>query len=493
MFAAYGVVCVGFFARAEFVPEWDSAVYVLLGRALALGDGYTYLGEPYFLRPPGLPWLLSLVMPEGEFDPLRVNRLLLLFVPTALAAIWFALSPRLGTWLALAVALLSGTHPMLVGLFNWIYAEFPFLTFLFLSIALFERANLRKAGGGWLAIAAAVCLAVAIYLRSAGIILLPGMLLLGWARSCRGQRLRAAFPVLLCLALIAPWLVWARDAAAGAETPVEQMLNYDYLTSLFRADPGDPGSPLVPLSAWIARVMRNGRLLLQELAETTFGVPWVGLSAVVGAALVVGPLVALRRGASILEWYALSYLAVALVWLTYAYRLAIPLVPVLYLYLFVLAAALGSLAERRLRVGFVRPVSVSLFLVLFALNLVQLPSGLELRSWASYGFLNSWIDSEVVARWIREETAPDAVLVSGRAPIYAALTGRRVYTYDFHYRFPDDPDRYRRYAPDFFIIDRPGPRSRQFEARVAPELRLRAVLRSRLRREGIRVYGLPPD
>ena len=45
MFAAYGVVCVGFFARAEFVPEWDSAVYVLLGRALALGDGYTYLGE----------------------------------------------------------------------------------------------------------------------------------------------------------------------------------------------------------------------------------------------------------------------------------------------------------------------------------------------------------------------------------------------------------------------------------------------------------------
>ena len=99
----------------------------------------------------------------------------------------------------------------------------------------------------------------------------------------------------------------------------------------------------------------------------------------------------------------------------------------------------------------------------------------------------------MVARWIREETAPDAVLVSGRAPIYAALTGRRVYTYDFHYRFPDDPDRYRRYAPDFFIIDRPGPRSRQFEARVAPELRLRAVLRSRLRREGIRVYGLPPD
>ena len=180
--------------------------------------------------------------------------------------------------------------------------------------------------------------------------------------------------------------------------------------------------------------------VLQELAETTFGVPWVGLSAVVGAALVVGPLVALRRGASILEWYALSYLAVALVWLTYAYRLAIPLVPVLYLYLFVLAAALGSLAERRLRVGFVRPVSVSLFLVLFALNLGQLPSGLELRSWASYGFLNSWIDSEVVARWIREETAPDAVLVSGRAPIYAALTGRRVYTYDFHYRFPDDPD-----------------------------------------------------
>ena len=491
--AAYGVACVGFFARDVFMPEWDSAVYVLLGRALALGEGYTYLGEPYFLRPPGIPWLLSWVMPDGEFDPLRVNRLMLLFVPTALAAIWFALSPRLGTWMALAVALLSGTHPMLVGLFNWIYAEFPFLTFLFLSMAFFERATSREGGGGSLAIAAAICLSVAIYLRSAGIVLLPGMLLLGWARRRERGLLRAVLPVLLCLALITPWFLWARLAAAGAETPVGQMLNYDYFSALFRADPGNPASPLVPVSAWIARITRNCQLSLLELAETSFGVPWAWLSVLVAVVLIVGPLVALRRGISILEWYTLAYVGMALTWLLYAYRLVIPLVPALYLYLFVLVAALASLAERVLRVGCVRPACASLFLLLFALNLLQLPIGLDVRNWASPGFLNSWSDSEAVARWIRENTASDAVLVSGRAPIYAALTGRRVYTYDFQHRFPGDPDRYRRYDPDFLIIDRPGPRSREFEARAAPPLRLQAVLPSRLRREGIRIYAPPPD
>src|SRR3954469_6576044 len=40
-------------------PEPDSAFYLSLAKNVALGNGYTYQGEPNHLAYPGLPWLLA--------------------------------------------------------------------------------------------------------------------------------------------------------------------------------------------------------------------------------------------------------------------------------------------------------------------------------------------------------------------------------------------------------------------------------------------------
>ena len=92
--ALYALAGLAFWVRPGWRPEWDSAIYLLLGRSLALGEGYTYLGQPFFLRPFGLFWaLLGLVQPGG-YDHELLNRLLFLAAVAVLAATLMVLRPR---------------------------------------------------------------------------------------------------------------------------------------------------------------------------------------------------------------------------------------------------------------------------------------------------------------------------------------------------------------------------------------------------------------
>src|SRR5688572_28825078 len=45
--------------NGQWRPEPDSALYLTIGRNLALGAGYTYHGAPHRLVFPGLPWLFA--------------------------------------------------------------------------------------------------------------------------------------------------------------------------------------------------------------------------------------------------------------------------------------------------------------------------------------------------------------------------------------------------------------------------------------------------
>ena len=53
----------------RFRPEWDSALYLLTAQSLAEGDGYRYLGEAFFLRPPGFSYALTFFYKDGACRP----------------------------------------------------------------------------------------------------------------------------------------------------------------------------------------------------------------------------------------------------------------------------------------------------------------------------------------------------------------------------------------------------------------------------------------
>jgi 4-amino-4-deoxy-L-arabinose transferase-like glycosyltransferase len=467
LLAGYALCCLFVWVEQSWRPDWDGGIYLLTARSLALGEGYRYLGFDFSLRPPGLSWMLGPLIEADSYDFPAINRLLMGWAAGTVVAVYLMLRRAVGAWPALFVALLTGSSTLFVRNFNWVLSEFPCAALLFASIALLHEAGRRERGWWLWAVAGALCLAGAAWVRTVALLLLPGLLLLGWRKDRGWQRLRALLPVLLVCALVAPWLAWSRQTAARAVIPPDQLKLHDYSTAMWHEDPGDPDSPLVSWEGWLERISHNGSSLARKLAVTLLHWPSAGAGLVLLLLLLLGWLVRLRRSPSLLEWFAAAYTALILTYFAYNERLLLPLVPFVYLYLVELfrfvAERLSERASRPQRVALLPALPVAALLLLNASNL---PTSLAAGEWQHQGVPHAqrWADLETVAGWLRENTPPDAKVLCVRAPSLAVLSGRRTYTM----AFPRGRDLVRRYRPDYVVYEAgrgPQPQHEELEAR----------------------------
>jgi len=439
----YTLCCLSVWTESEWRPEWDSAVYLLVGKSLAAGEGYHYLDQPFFLRPPGFPWMLSLLAGDGEYNFEMVNRAIMLFAGTAVAAIFLAFRESMGTWNSMGVALVSGTSVVFVGNFNWVASDFPFATFFFLAMWLLDRSS-RKASRWWIAaVAGALALAAALYLRTVGILLLPALLVQGVLIERGRARWRCAVPLLLVAALMFPWWIHSRAGASSAERPAEQLMAFDYVTTMWHVDPGDPDSPLIPVAGWFARIFANGDGLIGDLSLLTLHTKSTWGMTLATVILLAGWGRALYTKVSFRELFAGLYVLLLLSYFEYASRLAVPLVPFVYVYA---VQSVIWLAERLAPSKLGRRTQAVSAVVITLLIAANLPGLLKRPPSQDYGYGK-------MARWFRENTDEDAVILCRQAPIVHLLSGRRAYTY----RFPRSADLLAKYEADYVILSRRTP------------------------------------
>lgn len=200
----YALLCWFVWPEDAWRPEWDSATYLLTGTSLAEGDGYRYLGEPFFLRPPGTAFLISFFVEDGRVDIPALLRVLVLTGALFVGAVYAAVRCVASAALAFAVAVLTATSPLLATTFNTVMSELPFAACLFGAIACLERVP-RSERGRWAWVAGGAALwAGAAWFRTVALVLPPGMLLplLGPSRRRRAATCGVTFG--LSLALIAP-------------------------------------------------------------------------------------------------------------------------------------------------------------------------------------------------------------------------------------------------------------------------------------------------
>src|SRR3954463_5075367 len=63
----------GLLQNPYWVPAGDSELYTAVARNLAIGQGYTFNGQPVAITPPGWPWMLAAVMKlTPYFLPLKL-------------------------------------------------------------------------------------------------------------------------------------------------------------------------------------------------------------------------------------------------------------------------------------------------------------------------------------------------------------------------------------------------------------------------------------
>lgn len=469
LLGSYAVFCLAT-AGSSLRHGWDSATFLLTGQAIAGGEGYSYHGQPFTLRPPGFPWVLSFFASDSGYDARVLNLLVAALATATVTLIYVVLRPLHGSWVALAAALLGGTAGHFVGCFNWVLSEFPFLVLLLAGIACLHRSlgigvEAQPVRRWWLwSLAGAIAIAAAAYVRTVAVLVVPAILLLSCLHESGRRRARGLLPLAVIAIALFPWQLHSARVNAEATVPSEQFLLHSYSTALLHTDPGDPSSPLVDSPGWYRRVRSNGQMLVEDLGSSSLRLQGPIPLTCFAVLVLAGLALAVRRSASLVEGYVLASLLLNLVYFTYARRLVMPVVPFVYLYLVLFASATGRWLARRLARPRLAPaVGLVTCSVLAGVNAFGLPHALaaDRRLAGELRTDDHWPDREIAAEWVRDHTPEDAVILCSEAPVLEFLTGRRAFTF----RFPRRPGLVRRSGADYVVFDQ-MPQSRFVRAEI---------------------------
>jgi hypothetical protein len=190
----------------------DDAIYTVLAKALANGDGYRMInlpGAPHATHyPPGYPFFLSLLWRLSPSFP--DNIVLFKFAN----AIWLSLA-ALGAWafartrlgwesLPAAAGAAAGTLTILVLLVTGVVLSEPmFMALLFPALLLSEKA--ASSGSVRLAVAAGLACGALALVRTLGAVIIPAAVVVMFARRNYRGGLAMIVAAALCLA---PWQLW---------------------------------------------------------------------------------------------------------------------------------------------------------------------------------------------------------------------------------------------------------------------------------------------
>jgi hypothetical protein len=304
-------------------------MYIATARALVTGEGYSFLGIPFVIRPPGFSLLIAPVLALRGTDFLALNLLVSVLGALGVLAFHFLLRARLGLVLATLLPLVLWFNPGYQRLCNQVMSDVPGWTALLGCLLL--AARVRRRPTFLSALGLGVVLGLASLLRSGNLLLLPALGLAELLRALPGATERVDWRAALrhgaalglgALIVLAPWGL--RNRAVAAPPPAEQTLLHSYSSGMWHTDMGDPRSPRVPLGEVLARVPEQGRKLLHTLGTgLTEGAarPWTLPFA--WTLLVALAVQAVRRRAAE-ELFALATVAVVAVYFGYAGRLLVP-------------------------------------------------------------------------------------------------------------------------------------------------------------------------
>jgi hypothetical protein len=402
----------------------DDAIYTILARALATGEGYRMInlpGSPHATHyPPGYPAFLALLWRLAPSFP--DNIVLFKFANAAwLAAagvgtMYFA-RVRLG-WssLAAAAAGAAGTLSIVVLLVTGVVLSEPmFMALLLPALLLAERA---AESGRWSdAAAAGISCGVLAMVRTLGAIALPAALLvLLWRRRFAG----AAVLTAAALLFLGPWQVWV--SAYQHEIPM-------VLTGKYGA-----------YGPWLAEGYREGGLTfaravvaanLQTLdaflsyAFMPVVTVWPrALAFLTATGLVAGGLVVLVRRAPVTALFLAGYLTVILLWPFEPNRFILAVWPLLTVCAGASAAAVFRWRPARRTSAVLRWALLGLATAVVAGHAAYNVRGYAGRWWASVQ-RDVGQRAKPIAEWVVQNTSESDVLITDDDLIVFLYTGRR--------------------------------------------------------------------
>jgi hypothetical protein len=292
----------------------DDAMYVILARALASGEGYRNLNLPgapaatHF--PPGYPALLAVVsfvapaFPASLVAFKALNALCL--AAAAVLVTRFARARAMSGGWALGVGIASAVSVPLLVLGSMVLSE-PFFLALLLALlpaleSFVERPSSRSRG-----LLLGVALAACVLVRSHGIVLLPALVIVLLQR----RRWRdAAIVTSAALACLLPWQLWS--AAQGGLLPEPLLGNYGSYAGWWMRGAHVMGAGMVP--ATLAKTVPETLEMLAVLfSPMRAGVARTATGLALAALAGTGAW-SMRRRAPVTLLFLAGYAGIVLLW-----------------------------------------------------------------------------------------------------------------------------------------------------------------------------------
>jgi len=399
----------------------DSAVYYLMARSLAEGNGVYIDNTPTPTRPmypPGYPLLLSLMVPYYDASP-WVLSLVSVVMSVLLIPVLYLFGGKGARGLALAT--LYALHP-LVALFSpSVMSEPSAMVWIFLSLVLFRRYEETRQSPRILVCLAATSALMATYTRTAAVAL-PVAILLALAVERHAPRRWEMLTVLGSVFAVGFWFLrhlQDDDAyyvvfVARSNVPEWDFAPRDFFMTVegfFFNAAVFFGRNVVdilmgPLTWWVTR------------AQGPEGMFWAktAVSCLLSLPILAAVWHRLTQELSLREFFFLAYLGEMLLYPDFhlEYRNMLPVVPLLLLYLWeglVLFAEWLHWPRRqqlRLCVAAYVPLHIALVYDLAAMTFPAHP----MHTGQARGNSIHDRDFHTAMHWLREHTPPDSLLVS---------------------------------------------------------------------------------
>jgi len=420
----------------------DNTNYYMLGKALRLGKGYTNIDlvteVPATNFPPGYPVMVAVTMTLFSEEIVTIKTANGIFFAVSVLLLLHLFHRLSGSiHLAFVASVSAALNGHLLRYSTIIMSEIPFLLFSTAALLFFLHARSPSFAGLlrnphlYLFF---FCLIFSCYIRTAGLSLLGGVLLVLLLR--RDWK----YLLLVCGVFILAMLPWSlRARRLGAASYVSQfVLVNPYRPELGQIGFGDLLTRVVNnASRYVSYEIRNGCFSFLSFDYTRVGsIDPVHFALGIVAVLVMAfGVYAIRCHRALIAGYLLATLAILLCWpeAWVGIRFLLPVIPLLVFCFFNgLWAALRLLRGRfapRLQLG-------PLFLLPLVLPLVDdLP---ELHREAAASYPAGWRNYFEMARWVRRNLPEDAVVCCRKSSIFYMHAHRYVTRYDL---IPD-PDEF---------------------------------------------------
>ncbi len=434
----------------------DDAVYVLLAKSLATGQGYQLINAPLPgilpVYPPVFPFLLSVPYRVFPHFPDNVWWLKSISVAAMAGVGWASFRhltrdrgwPRL---CSLISALTMTMIPVLVYFAtSTVMSECVFMLFQLLAVLTIE-AGVRKERGGWRYVLLGAALAAAAFLtRSIGV----GVIAAGGVYLLKERRWKSALIFAAAMVLFAgPWMIYSRLHAPTAE---QRALGYNvisYTSQFWHRRAGDTSSGTIhprelPDRLWsnatkiaganmamlfTPTFFRSSKLSGEEILERADSTR--SFSYFLSLLIIVGIATNVRRRIALADLVVVFTLLITIAWPWDTFRFVTPLAPFLLFYLLDALRRVWELIRPKVQLqpapSWQTPmVFASLLLALYLFDHVSYlrqrsdPSPAEYLPWQAI-----FDEHRAELDWIRERTPEDAVIASDNSAMVYLYTGRK--------------------------------------------------------------------